>query len=432
MARDELEALQWRRLRAALRLARAGSPFWRARMAGSGVDPDRIGSTLEFIERFPITRRQDLESAEAVRPPYGDLPSVDPGLARHEFEAGGGAGGRPLRWFDTARDWAWSADIWATGLFGAGVRPGDRVVVIFGSDETAAPWGLQAGLERLGAVAIPVNSSDPALGLRVLRQRTATALAATPTYAHRLAMQAAETEVDLRGSGLRLVLTLGEPRPAATRRAIERAFGARCLDLAATLEAGSLVMFECAERPGASHAVESEFIEEVIDPWTLRACEYGRVGVRVITGLGREGVQVFRYWTDQLVQRRPAAECVCGRGWDFYEGGILGSFQEIRELRGVQFTPVMVEDVVRDYPEIEEYQLALVDDADGDALVLRLEPRAGLEPDRIAVLAEAIRSATSRRIGINPRVEVVGNHNLPRFETLAYRFRDERRQGSPA
>ena len=63
---------------------------------------------------------------------------------------------------------------------------------------------------------------------------------------------------------------------------------------------------------------------------TLQPCDYGQVGVRLMTSLGREGIQMFRYWSNDLVVRRPAADCSCGRTWDLYQPRRQVKFGESR------------------------------------------------------------------------------------------------------
>src|SRR5437588_10774222 len=133
-----------------------------------------------------------------------------------------------------------------------------------------------------------------------------------------MAVTAEQMRIDLRDSTIKVVIASGEPRPEATKHKIEEAFGAFCGDTAGMTEAATIFMFECAEEPGGCHIIESDYIEEVVDPETLQPCDYGQVGVRLMTSLGREGIQMFRYWSNDLVVRRPAADCSCGRTWDLY------------------------------------------------------------------------------------------------------------------
>ena len=120
MSRERLRGLQFDKLRASLAHARRGSPFWRSRI------PDGISSLDEYLARMPILTREDILIAESTKPPYGEFASCDPRLAIRHHQTSGTSGKPPVRTFDTARDWAWAADMWCTGLYGMGVRAHDR------------------------------------------------------------------------------------------------------------------------------------------------------------------------------------------------------------------------------------------------------------------------------------------------------------------
>ncbi|HVD01890.1 MAG TPA: AMP-binding protein [Candidatus Dormibacteraeota bacterium] len=425
MAREELAALQLRKLRAQLAHAHQGSPFWRERMDAAGVGPDDIRSLADYSARFPILRRDEITTAEATAPPYGSLASVDPALGVRHHQTSGTSGANPVRTFDTSRDWAWCADMWCTGAYAMGVRSTDTALVAFGYGLFIGFWGLQYALEKIGCKVIPTGSFDSEKRVQLLIEQECTVLACTPTYALRLALTAEQMGVDLARDGkISVVIASGEPRPEATKRKIEEAFGAFCGDTAGMTEAATIFMFECAEEPGGCHIIESDYIEEVVDPETREACDYGRVGVRLMTSLGREGIQMFRYWTNDLVVKRPAADCSCGRTWDLYQGGIRGRHDDMRKIRGVWFMPSMVEDVVRTFPEIDEFQCLLVNLDALDTLVIQIEPVVSLHEAEYEPLRARFAAEVKRQLSLTPRVELAAPGQLPRFEMKAKRFRD--------
>jgi len=424
MPRERLRERQFEKLKVQLDHAYAGSRLWRERMDGAGCPPDTIRSLADFSERFPILTREEIITAEAVDPPYGTLPSVDPRLAVRHHQTSGTSGAQPVRTFDTARDWAWAADMWATGAYAMGVRPGDTALVAFGYGLFIGFWGLQYGLEKIGCRVIPTGSFDSEKRVRLLIEQECQVLACTPTYALRLALTAEEMGVDLAQSAVKVVIASGEPRPEATKHKIEAAFGAFCGDTAGMTEAATIFMFECAEEPGGCHVIETDYLEEVIDPETLQPCDYGQRGVRLMTSLGREGIQVFRYWSNDLVTKRPHSDCGCGRTWDLYEGGIQGRHDDMRKIRGVWFMPSMVEDVVRKFPEIDEFQCQLVNIEALDTLVVQIEPKPAVREKDYEPLRQRFAAEVKRQLSLTPRVELAAVGTLPRFEMKAKRFQD--------
>jgi phenylacetate-CoA ligase len=225
---------------------------------------------------------------------------------------------------------------------------------------------------------------------------------------------------------IKLAVTSGESRPPSTRRRIAQAFDAYVGEVAGMTEGGTVEMFECIEDPGGMHMIESDYIEEVLDAETLKPVDYGQEGVRVMTSLGREGLPILRYWTNDLVVRSPASECSCGRSWDLYRGGILGRLDESKKIRGISFAPAMVEDVVRRFDEIVEYQMLLETIGGLDTLVIHIEPREDVPEDRYEELRQRFAVETKRALSIAAKVEVAPPGLLPRYEMRASRFRDVR------
>lgn len=437
MPRDALRDLQWRKLQRLLQHVYAGSPFYRERMESAGCRPDQVRSLDDYLERFPILTRDNIMAAQAVSPPYGTLPSIDVRFAMRHHQTSGSTGQPPVRTFDTPRDWAWAADMWATGLYAMGIREHDRAAVAFGYGLFIGFWGLHYALEKIGSTTIATGSFDSEKRIQLLIDAGITVVACTPTYAMRLALTAQHMGVDLaRDTQVRIVVTSGEPRPDSTKRAIAEAFGAFVGDTAGMTEAATIFMFECLEEPGGAHIIETDYIEEVVNPDTGRPVAYGERGVRVMTSLGREGISMLRYWTNDLVVKLPHTECRCGRTWDIYQGGIQGRHDDMRKIRGVWFVPSMVEDVVRVFPEIDEYQCVLETIDALDTLIIHIE----LRKDVAASDAEALRLRfaleAKRILSITPQVELAPANSLPRFEMKAKRFRDARPSavagGSPA
>lgn len=427
MSRETLRDLQWSKLQRLLRHVYAGSPFYRQRMEDSDCRPDQLTSLDEYLSRFPILTRADIMQAEASSPPYGTLPAVDPVHAMRYHQTSGSTGQPPVRTFDTARDWVWASDMWATGLYAMGVRASDRAAVAFGYGLFIGFWGLHYALEKIGCTTIATGSFDSEKRIQLLIDSGITVLACTPTYALRLALTAKQMGIDLaRETQVRIVVTSGEPRPDTTKRAIADAFGAFVGDTAGMTEAATIFMFECVEEPGGAHIIETDYIEEVLDPDTMRPVSYGERGVRVMTSLGREGICMLRYWTNDLVVKLPYTECRCGRTWDIYQAGIQGRHDDMRKIRGVWFVPSMIEDVVRAFPDIDEYQCTLDTIGALDTLIIEIEPHPGVPISEQESLRIRFALEAKRVLSITPRVEVVAPGSLPRFEMKAKRFKDVR------
>ncbi|MFE7134894.1 phenylacetate--CoA ligase family protein [Streptomyces sp. NPDC057638] len=420
MPRAELARWQWRRLRRALAYAADRSPLWAQRIPGG------IGSLEEYTARMPLLFKADLVAAQAAGPPYGTWPALDPALGVRHHQTSGTSGHPPVRTFDTERDWAWITDTFCTALYANGVRSRHQGLVAFGYGLFAGFWGMHYALERMGCTVVPAGGLDSTATVRLLVERGIEVLGLTPSYALRLMERAREMGVDLaRDAGVEVILAGAEPRSDATTRAVEEAFGARVFNAAGTTEFGGVFMFECPQRRGACHINEPLVIEEVLHPVTRRPVGYGEEGVRVTTGLYREGMPLFRHWTEDVVVKRPASACGCGRSWDFLDGGILRRLDDMRKIRGVSVTPVMIEDVLRAFPEVGEFRSSIRTVRGLDTVHVVAEA-AAYGSAGAAALCARIAEEFKREIGIRPRVELAAAGALPRTTWKAARLHDER------
>jgi phenylacetate-CoA ligase len=257
----------------------------------------------------------------------------------------------------------------------------------------------------------------------------ATVVAATPTYALRLAQEAAVLGVDLRASAVSRLILSGEPAGSIpqTKALIEEQWGAKAFDTAGMTEIGTIMVFECSQQPGGTHIIEDHLIEEVLDPVSLEPVGYGERGERVVTSFGRGAIPLIRYRTGDLVCRVPGSNCSCGRGFDIYEGGILGRVDDMKLVRGTNVYPRAIEAIVREFSEVDEFQTVITHEGIRDEITLRVELKPDWSPDAWDGLSDALhRRLAHAHEGLNFRIERAGAGELPRFELKAKRTVDMR------
>jgi phenylacetate-CoA ligase len=236
-----------------------------------------------------------------------------------------------------------------------------------------------------------------------------------------MAAEAGRAGMDLaRDTAVRITIHAGEPGASipSTKKMIEESWGAKCYDHAGATEVGAFG-FECQSQPGGIHVNENEFIVEVIDPNTGREARAGEKGELVLTNLGRIGSPLIRYKTGDLVQPR-SQPCRCGRQFVLLEGGVLGRTDDMIVVRGVNVFPSAIENVLREFSEIEEYRVEILEKEAMKEIKLILEPRS--QPSTVAGLGDEVARRMRERIGLRPQVELVGPGTLPRFEFKAKRF----------
>jgi len=425
MPREELAGLQLRKLRRLVEWADASVPWHSKRLRDAGVTADQLES-LDDLRRIPFLSRDEWMRAQQDNPPFGSILAAPQERAIRYHMTSGTTGSTPLRVLDSMKDWEWIAEMWCYGLWGFGVRPADTLFVAFGYATFIGFWGLHYAGEKLGCLVLPGGAMTTEQRVKQIVEMGATVVASTPTYALRMAQEARELGLDLSGSSVRLLILSGEPAGSipATKRLIEEQWGAKAGDTAGMTELGTIMIFECSEQPGGTHLIEDHYIEEVVDPITDEPVGYGELGERVVTSFGRGFIPVLRYRTRDLVVRQPASTCTCGRTFDLYEGGIRGRVDDMKLIRGTNVYPRAVEAIVREYAEIDEFQIHLyTEDGIRDEIEVLVEIPHG---DANAILARLTKSLADAHEGLRFGVRQAENGSLPRFELKAKRVVDER------
>ena len=427
MSRDEIDALQVRKLRNLLEWTHAQVPYHAKRLDDAGVTPDSIDS-LDDLRRLPFMTREEWMEAQLEEPPYGPILAAPKESAIRYHLTSGTTGRTPIRVLDSMKDWEWIAEMWCYGFWGFGIRPSDTVFFAFSYGTFVGFWGAHYACEKIGCLVLPGGNMTTEARVKQIVDMEATVVCSTPTYALRMAQEARTMGVDLASGPVKRLILSGEPAGSipATKKLIEEQWGAKAGDTAGMTELGTIMMFECEKQPGGAHIIEDHYIEEVIDPLTGEPVEYGESGERVVTSFGRGFIPVIRYRTRDLVVKVPGANCSCGRTFDIYDGGIRGRVDDMRLVRGTNVYPRAVEAIVREYDEIDEFQIHLYT-ADGirDEIEVLVEiPTAKDSTDRIcSELGTALAEAHE---GLRFGVKVAEDGSLPRFELKAKRLNDER------
>jgi len=420
-ARAALLERQRSRLATLLSCVAESNPFYRRKLSADlGTVSTSSLSTSVFSSVF--TTKQELCQDQAEHPPYGSNLTFAPEVYTRIHQTSGTTG-EPLRWLDTADSWQWWLDCWQEIYRLAGVGAKDRVFFAFSFGPFIGFWAAFEAAQQLGALCIPGGGLATDQRLRAIEQHAVTVLVCTPTYALRLAQRAADMQIDLASGSVQRTIHAGEPGasvPAIAAR-IEAAWGASCYDHVGATELGAW---------GGScgiddhvHILEEQFVAEIIDSngrilTAADASNEGRQGELVLTNLGRLGSPVIRYRTGDLVDLR-VDPCACGRAEAYAKGGVLGRKDDMVVVRGVNIFPSALEGMVREFAEIEEFQVQVCKQREMADLHFEIEVR-GTSGKQVA---EALARLIQQRIQVKPTVELVPRGSLPRYEMKSRRFR---------
>jgi len=427
MPRDELDALQLRKLKRLVEWTETQVPHQSKKLHDAGVTADAINA-LDDLRRIPFLTREEWMQGQVDNPPYGPILAAPQEIAIRYHMTSGTTGRMPIRVLDSMKDWEWIAEMWCYGFWGFGIRPQDTVFFAFSYGTFVGFWGAHYACEKIGCLVLPGGNMTTEGRVKQIMEMGATVVCSTPTYALRMAQEAQALGIDLATGPVERLILSGEPAGSipATKQLIEEQWGAKAGDTAGMTELGTIMIFECAHQPGGTHIIEDHFIEEVIDPLTSEPVDYGERGERVVTSFGRGFIPVLRYRTRDLVVKVPGNTCDCGRTFDIYDGGIRGRVDDMKLIRGTNVYPRAVEAIVRERREIDEFQIRLYT-AEG----IRDEIEVLIEVPDKAVDTESLTGELGRVLaqaheGLRFNVRISDDDSLPRFELKAKRLVDDR------
>jgi phenylacetate-CoA ligase len=415
--RATLAARQGRRLEQLLAAIHGRNRFYTRKLDEAGIRIAALHLPDDLV-RLPLTTKAELVADQESQPPWGTI-LTEPIDRYTRYNQTSSTTGRPLRWPDTNESWQWMLECWKAVYRAARVGRTDRILFAFSFGPFLGFWTAFDAAWQIGAHAVPAGGMSSQQRLALVDAIRPSVVCCTPTYALRLAEVAADRkERPLSESSVRVVIVAGEPGGSipATRRRIEREWGARVIDQHGLTEVGP-VSFECWEGPGCLHVNEREFICEVLAS-TLDPVSDGEPGELVLTNLGRTASPVIRYRTGDVVVRR-SDTCPCGRTFARLEGGIMARTDDMVNIRGVNVYPTTIESVVRGFSEITEFRSTV--SRAGALRSLSLEIEMAPVADGAATtrkVAQLLRDA----LGLSVAVQVVPPTTLPRFEMKARRF----------
>lgn len=420
-SRHEIELTQLAKLRSLLSAVVPANPFYAAKFSAHETVAT-VDNLHDFQQRFPFTLKSELMADQLAHPPFG----TNLTFPLHDYRRchqTSGTHGAPMRWLDTRESWEWLLDCWEQVYRAAGVTANDRIFFAFSFGPFLGFWTAFEAALRLGCFCFPGGGMSTAARWQTIRDLGVSVLCCTPTYALRLAEAAGKGSGPSPSSRVRLLIVAGEPGgslPAVRRRLSEGWSGARVFDHHGMTEVGP-VSYECPVRPGILHVIETGYIAEIIEPGSERAVLPGQTGELVLTTLGRVGSPLIRYRTGDLVKGMASTSaCICGQYNLGLEMGILGRTDDMVFVRGVNVYPGAVDEIIRQFLQITEYQVMINPTADLTELTVNLEssPDCSNPGDLARQLEEAFHAALNLRVP----VVVLPTGSLPRHEMKASRW----------
>jgi phenylacetate-CoA ligase len=416
-SRDEIAALQTRRMAATLRRAYDAVPAMRAKFDQHGVHPSDF-HTLEDLKRFPFTTKADLRANY----PFGLFAVPKDQLAR--VHASSGTTGKPTVVGYTRNDLSVWSEVVARTIRAAGGRAGMMAHNAYGYGLFTGGLGYHYGAERLGCTLVPISGGMTERQVQLINDFAPDILFATPSYALCLIDEFRAQGLDPRRSSLKLGSFGAEPWTHAMRNELEEAFDMDALDSYGLSEViGPGVAGECVETKDGLHIWEDHFYPGIIDPATGAALPDGAFGEIVFTSLTKEAMPVIRYRTGDLTRLLPGT----ARSMRRMEK-VSGRTDDMMIVRGVNVFPTQIEELVLGFPSLSaHYQLVLSREGRLDDLEVKVEARSASDLDEARQhVALKLAHAMKERIGTTAKVSVLAPGQIERSLGKAKRVIDNR------
>ena len=347
-SREEIAALQHRKLAVLARHCQTHSAQFRARLQTAGLNAAELASPAEFA-KLPLLSRRELQSAAdlfCVHIPQAHLPTYDTTTS--------GSTGEPVRIRRTAYshlDWLATTmreHLWHAHDF---LAPFCAIRANIPKRTRTENWGAPAALLRATgpALGLPITT-DIATQAALVRAFKPGTLLIYPSNLDALAQHCSANGI--RFEHLTKILTIGETLAPHVRNSAEAAFGAEISDVYSSQEAGNIAL-QCPQS-GLYHVMAENLIVEIVDVNGISAAE-GETGRVVVTDLNNFATPLIRYDIGDYAQAGPT--CPCGRGLPTLKR-ILGRERNlIRMPDGSRHWPLVGFHKFRKIAPIVQYQM---------------------------------------------------------------------------
>jgi phenylacetate-CoA ligase len=416
-SRDEISALQLKRLKTTLNHAYRNSPHCHAKFDEAGVHPDDL-KALSDLSKFPFTVKKELRDTY----PFGMFAVPREKLAR--IHASSGTTGKPTVVGYTKNDIDMWATVMARSIRAAGGRPGDICHVAYGYGLFTGGLGAHYGAEKLGCTVVPISGGMTERQVTLIQDFKPRIIMVTPSYMLSILDEFRRLGIDPRCTSLAVGIFGAAPWTNAMRREIERDFDIHAVDIYGLSEViGPGVANECVETKDGLHVWEDHFYPEIINPETGEVLPDGEMGELVFTSLTKEALPIIRYRTRDLTRLLPGTARAMRR-----IEKITGRSDDMMILRGVNVFPTQIEEQVLKCTGLaRHFQIELIRNDRMDNMIVHVEamPHAAGSYAR-AHSAKELAQHIKSMVGVSIKVKVGDPDSVERSVGKAKRVVDNR------
>jgi phenylacetate-CoA ligase len=420
MKRQEIEKIQFNKLKKTVNHVYENVPFFRERFRNIGLKPEDIRE-LGDIRKLPFMSKDDLRQNY----PFG-LSAV-PLNEIVEIHASSGTTGTPTVELYTLRD----IDVWGECMARceamSGLTKNDVFQITPGFGMFVGGFGMYYGARKINATIVPTGVGFSERQVQFAKDFRTTMLGSIVTYTFRLAEVAKQLGMDpAKDLQIRKMIVGAEQWSQDLKDRIRKIWNADVYDVYGLTEMqGNGTANDCYLHEGM-HNWDDHFLLEIVDPKTGDPVEPEERGEVVMTSLSKEAMPKIRYRTRDVSFLYDTFKCDCGRthskiGW------IVSRTDDMVKVSGVNIWPTMVETFLMKQDEAGmEYQMVINRVNYKDIIKVIVESKEKMDAATKQAFAKKVRAGLTQIMVQTPEVEIVDPGVLPREPGKAKKIFDQR------
>ena len=407
----EIKTFQEEKLKKTLQYLDENSPFYKRFFKESNIRISEI-KTLEDIQKIPVTTKDHLQQ-------FNDDFICVPKSEIIDYVTTSGTLGDPVTFALTDNDLERLAYNEAISFACCGIGKQDTLQLMTTMDRRfMAGLAYFLGARKLGSGIIRVGSGIPELQWDSILKFKPTYLITVPSFLLKLIEYAQQHEIDLKNTGVKAAICIGEPIREQDfslnilAKKIKKDWDIELFSTYASTEM-STAFNECEIHNGGHHHPEL-IIAEILDDNNLPVSE-GEVGELTITTLGVEAMPLLRFKTGDMVQAYNAP-CKCGRN-TLRLGPVVGRKKQMIKYKGTTLYPPAMYNILNDFSGIESYVIEIFHNELGTDEILIKIASEKISEDLLLEIKDHFRA----KLRVAPKIEFASSEEIEslRFPPLS-------------
>jgi len=408
---EEIKTFQEEKLKETLQYLNENSPFYKRLFKDNDIQASGL-KTLKDLEKIPVTTKDHLQQFN------DDFICVEKSEII-DYVTTSGTLGDPVTFALTDNDLERLAYNEAISFACCGIGKEDTLQLMTTMDRRfMAGLAYFLGARKLGSGIIRVGSGIPELQWDSILKFKPTYLITVPSFLLKLIEYAQQHQIDLKNSGVKAAICIGEPIREQDfslnilAKKIKKNWDIELFSTYASTEM-STAFNECEMHNGGHHHPEL-IIAEVLDENNLPVVN-GEVGELTITSLGVEAMPLLRFKTGDMVQvfNEP---CKCGRNTKRL-GPVVGRKKQMIKYKGTTLYPPAMYNILNDFSGIERYVIEIFHNELGtDEILIKIASEAISEE-----LLLDIKDHFRAKLRVAPKIEFASSEEIEalRFPPLS-------------